>query len=231
MYNSYSSTRLPLFVFSIICMLQTCIYAERTAQFLYFKASSDAPKTAYLYQNSAEALEIELPGINFSPTVKLSAQAEQIVLLPKLLAEGEEMPEAAPRVKIALEWQKILFLVFENKNNPVMPIEVKAINADPKNFDKGDTLFVNFTDKNIGGTLGGEKFLLKAKAKKMFKTSRPHDTDFAAKLDFFDEYKKKKVRFIRQTWRHNALQRQVMFIYQPVGSKYISYHGCLIYNL
>lgn len=211
--------------------LHSVVCAERTAQMLYFKAPKDAPESTAIYQNGKKPVEVDLERNNFSSSFGL-AEGELILrFLPSILPDDTEFPAKAPMAKVPEGWEKVLILAFHDPKNPVMPVSFKVINASPEKLGKGDRMFINFTDSDVFGLVGSRKLTLRANSTKIVKNAANPGEEYQVQLDRIDPVRKKRLPFIRQTWRQSATRRSLIFVYSPAGSAGITYYNAPVRDL
>ncbi|MDP4612090.1 MAG: hypothetical protein NWT02_12955 [Opitutales bacterium] len=207
------------------------LFADRTAQILYFRAPKDAPKSAVIYQASEAPFEAELKRNNFSKSFKLSDGDIVLHFLGSKLVEGEEFPVGAPSVSVPAAYEKVLILAFTDPQNPVLPVRFKVINANQGSFGEGDRMFINFTDNKIAGAVGRKKLELGPFSVAVVKDAAGPKEEYSVSLDRLAPEQDKPVTFIRQNWRQSANQRSLIFIFSPPGGSGVTYYNAPIRNL
>lgn len=189
------------------------------ARILYYGAPADAPKSAFAYQARQETqeqaiqepLEVQLPRHNFSRSVELAGGRVQLTFLPSVLPEDSPIPQAAPSVMIPKQWTKVLILVFADPSNPVLPIRLKAVNANDDVFGPGDLLFINYSKISIFGLVGDQKLLVHPEKMKVVTDPIPEMGEYQVKLDSVEDNIESRRWLMRQTWRHHPEVRRVVF--------------------
>lgn len=154
-----------LFLLSIFCLGQEAdesakseddvILEFRRCRMIYFDGGAKAPQKAFLHLKNGELIgETSLPRVTFSPDIALPDGELLIYFLPeKYTGDPADFPTDAPSIPLAEDIEKVLFLVFKDEGNPVMPIKVVPINANDDAYGGGNLLIINFTGHTISGTL------------------------------------------------------------------------------
>ncbi|CAA6677954.1 MULTISPECIES: hypothetical protein [unclassified Lentimonas] len=197
----------------LLCGLavSTVCSADRVARIIYYGAPTNAPQTTYVYQADQEPQEIRLDSHNFSESFDLSPGSNRLAFLPSLLPEDAPVPQAAPMLNIPEDWNKVLILAFEDKENPVLPIRLKAINANENVFGSGDTLFVNFSDVTVAGYVGDKKLISKPRSTARITNPRSGIGNYMIKLDVFETDENIRRRLVQQKCQYNPAMRVVTF--------------------
>jgi len=187
--------------------------AQRAARMIYFNAPDDAPKKTFLYQQKdSVAKELELKSKNFAAAFKLESGDLNLRFLPAPLAVDQEIPSKAPAVRIPKEWDKVLLLVSEDKNNSVIPIRVVAINASDNVFPEGSLYFINLSNVYVQGTLGDQTLQMKPRSKKIITSPRKDVGNYGIKVESYNENTKQKSSLVEQLWRHIPTSKFVVII-------------------
>ena len=227
----FTPCRIKLLASLLGIALSSVAHAERTAQILYFKAPKDAPEVATIYQNGKTPLEVDLKRNNFSESFSLGKGELTLGFLPAVLPEDAKFPANAPKAKVPAGWEKVLILAFQDSENPIMPVSFRVINASAGKFGAGDRMFINFTDSNVFGFVGKQKLALKANSTAVVKNAAAPKEEYQVRLDRVDPKRKKRLTFIRQTWRQSATRKSLVFIYSPPGSSRVTYYNAPVKNL
>lgn len=212
--------------------------AARVARILYYGASSDAPQSAFVYQNRmgspsvavGEPQEVGLPRHNFTKSFDLHNGKLKLSFLPSLLAEDAELPEAAPSVTIPKKWEKVLLLVFQDPSNSVMPIRVKALNASDDVFGPGELLFINYSQISIFGLIGEQKLLVHPKQMKVVSAPIAKMGEYQVKLDSVEDDIESRRWLMRQTWRHHPNVRRVVFAFPLPAPRTVKLYSAPLRN-
>lgn len=203
-----------------ICMMATAsVHAARAARILYYGASKTAPNTSFVYTGTGDAYnlskpqEVDLERHNFSKSFDLATGAIRLGFLPQELPKDGLFPDAAPSVNIPKSWSKVLILVFEDLDNPVMPIRLQAIDASEKVFGPGELLFINYSEASIFGLVGDKKLILKPQATVLVSEPAKEKGAYKVKLDSVTDSLDTRQWLLRQSWRHEPGVRRVVFVF------------------
>lgn len=209
---------------SLSLLLCVSTQAARHAKIVYFDFPGKTPEKVYVYNNSGGSTDVRLKHKALSESFKVAATTTQLAFL-----ETSELPESAalktaPRVKIPESWNNIIILAFADPSNKTYGIKLKAINADPSNFDAGQMLFINFTDSAFLGRMGEKEILVKPQSRFLLDMRNMREQNYRIKLDYVTDSKQEKPSyFLRKTWKNYIGQRQMMFLYKSANSDSHSY--------
>ncbi|MEP4079432.1 hypothetical protein [Haloferula sp.] len=216
---------------TMICLLTGIAHAERPLRILYFQAPAGAPEKACIYSADSMVMETELPRHNFSENIIIPKGDVTLRFLPKQLDDGAEMPIGAPGVKIPSGWQKVLLLVAESKENSVLPIRLKAINASDSVFGPGSIYMMNLSKIRVGGTVGDKKLDLRPSSVEIIKNPISGNGFYPTKLFSVATQGARPQRFIKQMWKKDDATRQVLFILPKPAPQYATYYCAPIEGL
>lgn len=206
---------------------------------MYFNASDDEPKEAFVYQfkNTDKPEEIDaaqkvyLPRLNFSEDFDILPSTTKLVFLSKELVDGELPATGSPSVTFPETWSKILILAFIDVENTTLSIKLKAINASPDVFDNGETYFVNLTSNYVYGMFGRDEVMVKPGKTAISRNPADDKKSIFIKLDLRSQKTEKGRTFIRQMTRDEPLFRRVIFIYPKNNKGSVTYHTSILRNL
>jgi hypothetical protein len=213
-----------LLVVLISFLATLCHGQNRPVRILYFKAPEGAPTEAYLYSGIEMVAHIDLPRSNFSQTFEIPRGNQEIRFLKTPITERQKIPKYAPAVRIPEAWQKALLLVFDDPNNPVMPITVKAIDASDNVFGPGSICAINFSKIGVIGTIGDKELKLGPMTSQIISDPIPENGYYPTKLFGVTERGAKPRRFIKQMWQHEQDTRQVLFILPKPAPRHATYY-------
>ncbi len=198
----------------------------RPVSILYYKAPAVAPEKAFIYgSKEKEVIETPLPRYYFSETFYIRKGLQKLSFLPGLLEEGEEVPSGAPSVTIPEDWKKVLLLVFNNQENSIMPIRVKAINASDNVFGNGSIYIANLTELALIGTLGDKEIKMAPKSTKVVKGLNGF---YPAKIDYIVRGSSSPLRFIRQTWKQTNNKRNILLVLPQDPPSRATYYSSIV---
>lgn len=211
-------------VCTMICLLTGIAHAERPLRLLYFQAPAGAPEKASIYAADSMVVETELPRNNFSEDIIIPKGDVMLTFLPSSLADGQEVPANAPKVRIPGNWTKVLLLISEDKSNSLLPIRAKAINASDNVFGPGSIYMMNLSKIRIGGTIGDKKLDLRPRSVEILKNPIRGNGFYATKLYSITTPGAKPQRFIKQMWKKDDATRQVLFILPKPPPVFATYY-------
>lgn len=142
-----------------------CPPAERTCQVLFLGAAEDAPESLQLFDGKATQ-EIELPRMNLSPVYKLPSGPLILRLLEKAPQNSQDIPAGSPNTAITEEISDFYLFISYEPNNPTLPFSMRIINASPDKLRNSQMLWLNLSQKRIGGKVGSQKIMLQAQIPK-----------------------------------------------------------------
>lgn len=207
-----SILRTALLSLSVFLLCAGSVSAERVARIIYYGAAKAAPRTATVYDASGASQVVELGRHHFSDSFEIPSGETVLQFVPKQLSKDQPVPEAAPQLKIPKGWKKVLIVVSEDLENPVLPIALNAIDASDDVFGPGEILFINFSDIGILGMVGDKKLLLGPQATALISNPAPKREDYYVQLDSVENTIETRRWFLRQRWRHQPTQRYVAFV-------------------
>lgn len=132
--------------FITLFLLGSSLQARELRTF-FVQPPKGTPEKAYLV-NAKKAIEITLPSRTLSPEIEVPNGELVFAVLPRPLAEGEEIPKQAPRVKIPESWSRCYLLFAYDKSNRFFPVQVIPINASGSDFPVGHSRMLNATSKS-----------------------------------------------------------------------------------
>ena len=196
----------------------------RPVKILYYQAPANAPSEAYIYAGEQQVARTELTRTSFSETFHIPQGKLRLSFLPKPLVDGEVPDSRPPVVNIPESWEKVLLLVIEHKQNRLMPIRVKAINASDNAFGPGSIYMLNYSDLAIYGTMGTKKLQLKPQSIQIFKKPIEKNGYYPVKLQSLVKGETQPRRFIRQMWSNSDQVRNVLFIIPKPAPMHATYY-------
>ncbi len=186
---------------------------KRSARLIYFQAPKDAPSVAQVHQAGLGAQEIKLNKHNFTKAFEINKGEAILHFLPQDYSGelSEEIIASAPKAVIPTSWERTLLLIFPDPKNAFFPIKIQAIDASSSTFDKGEMLFINFSDSVIKGSVAQREINLKPKSKKVIKKPRQDKGSYFVKLDAYSTKLKKNSVLLRQSWIYAPDSRYLVF--------------------
>ena len=217
---SYFRTLMSCWILALGCLLSLSLSATaaRKVRAIFISSGGSAVENAVLY-TGLQCAEIQLPQRNFSPEVDLPEGELLVAILPKPLGAGEQVPAAAPKLKIPATWSRCIFLFFADPANPFFPVRVIPVNASPTEFPKGHTLIYNVSNATIRGKFGEESVLVRPGNSASFKPPIQRLGDYSVAIDCLLPGETKATSICRSSWQHDPTARQVLFITPAPGFK------------
>lgn len=203
---------------------------DRAAKILYFEAGAQEPEEVFMYSKEGFFAESELPRDNFSPNFLIPKGVSSITFFPKSNAVPKEL-EGAPQVSFSADWKKILFLVFKDSKNKIMPIRVRAINASADIFGPGSIYAINFSRMTVAGEVGDKKLLLKPQKTEIIKNPISKTGFYPTVLQLKGPEMKKPRDFVKQMWAHHQKHRRMLFIMPRKPPHFATYKFTVIKDL
>jgi len=205
--------------------VMNCMHAqetpERTCRILFLDRPAGAPKSLHLFDGTTSQ-EVELPSMNFSPLYKLTAGNIPLKLLTAQVEDPKAVSPDAPSVEIPADYTDFFLLVSSDPDNKIAPVKLEAINLQSKNFKRGQTLWINQTDKTIKGKLGEQILSLEPESSTIVDTpfnnqSVPTSGYFNASFTYQVQGKDGFAPITEQQWWHDAASRHLGFIVNSGG--------------
>lgn len=131
----------------------------RTCRILFLSAPDNAPKKIFL-SDGASVQQVELPSLNLSDIYPLVGGDVTLRMLTQPPVEGQPIPEQAPKINVP-EAVKDFYLLVASDLNPVAPLRMQVIDANPSSFRASQMLWFNLTPFTVGGQLGKNSFTMK----------------------------------------------------------------------
>ncbi|MGJ8652753.1 MAG: hypothetical protein ACSHX8_05730 [Opitutaceae bacterium] len=210
---------------TVISFLVSLNYGQgRPVRILYYQSPADAPTEAFIYAGKELLTKTDLPRSNFSDTFEIPGGDIQLRFLSQAIGIEQKMPKRAPSATIPEAWQKVLLLVFENAENPILPVRVQAIDASDHVFGAGSVYFMNFSEVGIAGMVGDKQLKLRPKSINVIKNPISENGFYEAKLDAYVAKGEKPRRFIKQMWKHSDQTRMVLFILPKPAPRHVTYY-------
>ncbi|MGJ8671837.1 hypothetical protein [Rubritalea sp.] len=211
-----------------VCLGQLNDASGRSASIMYFKALAGSPSEAFIYSGDKEVAKTPLPRSNFSKFFKIPKGDQLLSFLPKPMDRDRSFSQAPPSVKVPESWGKVLFLVFEDKSNAVMPIRVVPINASDNQFGPGCLYVINFSELRVFGTIGEKELKIRPMEKRVIKQPIDENGDYAVRLQALVQGDDKPRRFIKQMWSYNDKMRTLFLILPKPAPYHATYYSAPI---
>lgn len=213
---------LPLLILLFISLaLQAAEESSRSCRILFLNGADDAPQKIHLF-DGAGSQEVELTRMGFSPVYQIRPGALTLVMLPSPPAANAGSPPAippdAPTASIEESVLDFYLIVSSEPTNPVAPIKMQVINADPANFKRGQMLWYNLTDSKVGGIVGSRKLLVGPNSRLILDAPANGLEDYPVNIHFLPPGKQRPEPLCETNWTHDPRSRSVFFVFKPAGS-------------
>ena len=208
-----------------VVIFPVTLVAERTAKSVFIEAPGDAPKKVFLVALEEDAIEVPLPTRAFSPEIELPNGDLVFAVLPRPLAEDEEIPAEAPKVRIPKDWTHCYLLFTFEKTNKVFPVKVIVIDGSANEFPLGHTRIVNLSEARVRGKFGEQILNIEPKKIKTLEPQRKDRGAFPVAIDYLEKGAEKSRPLTRTNWQHDPRSRKVLLITKPAGVKFPRIRG------
>ncbi len=196
----------------------TAVAPARTCRLLFLAAPEDAPEKLHLFDGRS-AQEVELPRLSFSRVYQLPPGDLRLRLLPAPPPDPAAIPAAAPAVTVAEAVTDCYLLVSSDPANPVAPVRLQLINANPERLKRGQMLWFNLTDKAVGGSVGSGKLALQPNSRATLDPPARGATDYPVTLAFRIPGDDRLYPLCETRWLHDPRSRCVVFIIPDPGAR------------
>lgn len=221
----------PLQTMRIILLLSICLgvtlhaaeTSARTLRILFLSAPAEAPKKLHLFDGTSSQ-EVELTRMGFSPVYKISGGDISIALLPKPPPATPEagatsvVPAGAPTASLSAETRDLYLIVSGDPANPVAPVKIQVIPANPEKFLPGHQLWFNLTDSRVGGLIGSRKLVIEPNSRLILEPPASQAEDYHVNIHFVPPGKERAEPLCETNWTHQPRSRNVYFIVKEQGT-------------
>ncbi len=190
----------------------------RTCRILFLAAPDDAPEKLHLFDGKASQ-EVELPRMNLSPVYQLPAGALEIRMLPAPSGDPKQVDARAPAARIAEEITDCYLLVNPDPKNPVAPVAIQVINANPDKLRKGQMLWFNLTSNKVGGQLGSRRLAMEPNSRVIVDDPASGNDGYQVNLSFRIPGDERLFPLCETKWTHDPSSRTIFFILTRAGSR------------
>lgn len=192
-----------------------------TCRVLFLARPADAPKSLFLF-DGASSQEVELGSMSFSPVYQLRPGDLHLVLLrepPQPVPAGEApvILPGAPNASVGEAVVDFYLIVSSDPSNAVAPVRMQVINADASRFKKGQMLWYNLTDSQVGGVLGASKLRLQPNSREILDPPVSAAEDYAVNIHYLPPGKQRAEPLCETRWNHDPRSRSVFFVLREPG--------------
>ena len=189
----------------------------RTCRILFLGAPDSAPETLQLFDGTASQ-EVELPRMNLSKIYQLPAGPLVIRMLTTAPAKPEAFPPDAPKAIIPEALAEFYLLVSSDSSNPIAPVKLQVIDADPVKFKNGQMLWFNLTSSSVGGRVGTENLTMAPNSKTILNAPASTNEDYNVNLSFRLPGEDRLNPLCETKWQHDTRTRSVLFVINQDGA-------------
>lgn len=210
------------FFFFLFVALPLSVLAQeksgRTCRLLFLGASESDAKTLHLHDGT-KSQEVELPRLNFSKFYPLPAGALTLRLLAAPLAEGQAPATASPSATVGESSGDIYLLVSPDPANKTVPVRMQVIDASADRFKPGQMMWYNLTANDVGGKVGKQQLVLKARSRIITEAPASGNEDYNVNLSYRITGKDAPYPLCETRWSHDPGVRTVLFVVNEPGSR------------
>ncbi len=192
--------------------------ANRTCRIIFLKAPADAPTRLQLF-DGVQSQEVELPRMNFSPVVQISAATNTIFMLDRAITDAKLLPVGSPQVAIGQLVKDFYLLVSPDPKNQIIPIRLQVVDASPQKFAKGHMMWFNLSENLVSGKIGSQVLKMAPGTKKLLDPPSNQLGEYGVLLNFQMKGEEKLYPLTQTRWRHDPESRAVIFIIKEPGSR------------
>lgn len=191
---------------------------ERTCRILFLGGGQGDPEILHLHDGTGTR-EVDLPRMNLSVEYKLPAGALTLRLLPSPPADGEAANPAAPSATVPAGSGDIYLLVMPDPDQAVVPVRMQVLDASPERFKPGQMHWYNLTPNDVGGVVGKQKLVIKARSSELLDPPASGDEDYNVDLSFRIAGRDALYPLCETRWVHRPQARMLVFIITEAGSR------------
>lgn len=207
----------------ICCLLPLALAAQeksgaRTCRILFLGAASTDPETLYLH-NGTSAAEVELPRMNLSKVYEVPGGALTLRLLAAAPAKDQPIPAGVPSAAVAETIGDFYLLLSPDPANKAVPVRMQVIDASSGSFKTGQMQWFNLTPHDVGGSVGKQKLILKARSKMILDPPASTLEAYNVNLTFRIAGKEALYPLCETQWNHDPSARTLLFVVNEPGSR------------
>lgn len=166
---------------------------------LFLERPRDAPSKAYVYDGTISH-EIPLSGLKLSEPIRLTPGADYVAMIPHAIAEPQNLPAKAPRLRIPEGVNSIYLVCISDPKNPVFPVQLQMIDVSDNKVREGQTLWMNFTNHHVVCKLGKQRIQLQAGQKSIAKAPISGSGYYKAQFAYKSGGKGDFLPIMNKTW-------------------------------
>lgn len=189
---------------------------ERTCRILFLEGPDSAPRTLHLFDGS-RSQEVELPRMNLSPVYQLPSGKLTLALLPAAPADPRKLPVGAPSVMVSDSVPDFYLLLTSDPSNTIAPVRMQVINAAADQLKRGQMLWFNLTNFQVGGRIGSQKLIIHPQSTVTLDPPAPGATNYPVDLAYRMPDKEAVYPICETQWLHDPRSRSLAFILAKPG--------------
>lgn len=207
----------------LCCLFPAAVLAQekkgtRTCRILFLGAAETDPETLHLHDGSGTQ-EVALPRLNLSRIYRLPAGELTLRMLPAPPEEGRPADPVAPSAKVAAGIRDLYLLVSPDPANKTVPVRLQVIDAAAARFKPGQMLWFNLTAHDVGGRVGKQDLVVKARSRVVLAPPASAVEPFNVNLTFRIAGKDALYPLCETQWHHDPAARTLVFIVNEAGSR------------
>lgn len=184
----------------------------RTIRILFLNAPQDAPFRVHLHDGRASQ-EVELPRMNLSEPYEVPAGLLNLRLLAAPVEQPELVPPDAPAVVIPEAIGDAYLLCVSDPSNPVVPVQMKVVDAGKDKFRDGQMMWFNLTPFAVAGTLGKEKVRLRPQGRALVDAPVTKPDSYPVSISYMIQGDERVYPICETRWMHDPRSRQLVFVF------------------
>jgi hypothetical protein len=207
----------------LCCLLPLSLTAQdkksdRTCRILFLGAADTDPEKLYLHDGTT-AQEVELPRLNLSKVYELPGGALTLKMLTAPPAKDQPVPASAPSATVPETTGDLYLLLSPDPANKVASVRMQVIDATADRFKPGQMLWFNLTAHDVGGSVGKQQLVLKARSKVMLDPPASAVESYNVNLTFRITGKDALYPLCETQWNHDPTTRTIVFVINEAGSR------------
>ena len=198
-----------------------------TLQFLSFPRANN-PDPVELLIPGKEPIEVEIPTNRLSRSYTVPKSSEWVVGETVVGEDGKKAFNVLGRANALNAESQLLLLIRKGKDSSDGFL-IRPMNNNESTFGGGHFLFMNATNLDIAGQVGGEKFAIRTgKHSIILPRSESGENSFHAMFYFRSENETKP--FLSTRWPVSESARSLVFFYNDPSSERIRLHSIRSYR-
>ncbi|MBT8037939.1 MAG: hypothetical protein KJO21_10385 [Verrucomicrobiae bacterium] len=156
--------------------------------------------------------KVLLPSLNFSQVIELPLGKITIGMTSEAVNDPEAFPEGAPTVTIPASQNDLYFFIFSDPKNKVLPIRIQPVNIDNEILKIGETMWFNFSERDLAAKLGKAKMAIKAKKRAISKPPLTKSGYYLAQFVYKEDGGSQYLPIMKKSWWFDEYSKNIGFI-------------------